>query len=81
MDLGKFLLPEQHLEMPSALVMRTGVHDSSTQPVWNADVKFRANGDVRNLVSLEPSSLCSLFCDASSLIVVALMTPEAMCGP
>ena len=51
MGLGQFLLPTQHLEMTPTLVTRTGVHVSSNQPVWNADFKFRANGDVRNLVS------------------------------
>jgi len=52
MGLGQFLLPEQHLEMSSTLVTLTDVQECSNQPTWNAEMRFRANGDVRNLVSL-----------------------------
>lgn len=51
MKLGQFLQLSQHIQMHPTHVKRTDVQDCSTQPTWNADMPFRANGDVRNLVS------------------------------
>lgn len=51
MSIGQFVPLDQHVALSSLHVVRTHVHECSTQPTWNFDIDFRANGDVRNLVS------------------------------
>jgi len=57
MKLGQFLQLHQHIQMHATHVLQTVVQDCSTQPVWNTDMSFCANGDVRNLVGLAPCAL------------------------
>ena len=50
MNLGQFVQLDQHNAMKPIYVMQTGVQDCSSHPIWNTNLKFRASGDVRNLV-------------------------------
>ena len=67
MNIGQFVPLDQHLMMSSIHVLQSHVHECSTQPTWNFNFEFLANGDVRNMVSFDhvqtllSSPLLSLF--------------------